>query len=186
MLNHVRKLVLIPLEEWEKIKDKNMKEMKQVVVSLPAQEKVNTSPMSPTVKKSQSGRGNIYQTQKVMMKNNSAVNQMFKDLSPAKKHRASSLLRYIRKSKKIDWNSKLELKINGKILPKTNITYLINHAIHQQQKFKPKGIKIFYRALAQLNIPKFIIVNKEGYNIMKKVRNEKNLIWRPPGKLDKN
>ena len=70
MLNHVRKLVLIPLEEWEKIKDKNMKEMKQVVVSLPAQEKVNTSPMSPTVKKSQSGRGNIYQTQKVMMKNN--------------------------------------------------------------------------------------------------------------------
>ena len=120
------------------------------------------------------------------MKNNSAVNQMFKDLSPVKKHRASSLLRYIRKSKKIDWNSKLELKINGKILPKTNITFLINHAIHQQQKFKPKGIKIFYRALAQLNIPKFIIVNKEGYNIMKKVRNEKNLIWRPPGKLDKN
>ena len=56
MLNHVRKLVLIPLEEWEKIKDKNMKEMKQVVVSLPAQEKVNTSPMSPTVKKSQSGK----------------------------------------------------------------------------------------------------------------------------------
>ena len=109
------------MEEWEKIKDKNMKEMKQVVVSLPAQEKVNTSPMSPTVKKSQSGRGNIYQTQKVMMKNICTVNQMFKDLSPAKKHRASSLLRYIRKSKKIDWNSKLELKINGKILPKTNI-----------------------------------------------------------------
>ena len=93
MLNHVQKLVFIPLEEWENIKDKNIKEMKQVVVSLPAQEKVNTSLMSMTVKKSQSGRGNIYQTQKVMMKNNSAVNQMFKDLSPVKKHRASSLLR---------------------------------------------------------------------------------------------
>ena len=51
MLNDVQKLVLIPLEEWEKIKDKNMKEMKQIVVSLPAQEKVNTSLMSPTVKR---------------------------------------------------------------------------------------------------------------------------------------
>ena len=186
MLNHVQKLVLIPLEEWEKIKDKNMKEMKQVVVSLPAQEKVNTFPMSLTVKKSQSGKGNIHQTQKVMMKNNSTVNQMFKDLSLVKKHRASSLLRYIRKSEKIDWNSKLDLKINGKILPKTNISLLIKHAIHQQQKFKPKGIKIFYRTLARLNIQKFIIRNHEGYNIMKKVRNEKKLIWRPPGKLDKN
>ena len=29
MLNHVRKLVLIPLEEWEKIKDKNMKETRK-------------------------------------------------------------------------------------------------------------------------------------------------------------
>ena len=185
MLNHVRKLALVPLEEWEKIKDKNMKEMKQVIVSLPAQEKVNISQMNPTVKNIQSGKGTINQTQKVMMKNNSNINQMLKDLKPVKKHRALSLLRYVRKSKNMDWNSKLELKLNGKVLPKTNIGVLITHAI-QHQKLKPNGMEIFYRALAKLNIPKFIIVNKKGRNIIKKVRNEKNLSWRPPGKLDKN
>ena len=110
---------------------------------------------------------------------------MLKDLKPVKKHRALSLLRYVRKSKNIDWNSKLELKLNGKVLPKTNIGVLITHAI-QHQKLKPYGMEIFYRALAKLNIPKFIIVNKKGRNIIKKVRNEKNLSWRPPGKLDKN
>ena len=183
MLNHVRKLVLIPLEEWEKIKDKNMKEMKQVVVSLPVQKKVNTSLMNRKMKKKehqdQKGKGKIHWNQKV------SVKEMLKSFTPLKKNRALSLLRYIEKSKNINWNSRFELKIEDKVVPKSNIKKLIEHAIGKRSS-KPVGMKMFYKSLVSLNIPKFIIVNKVGRKIMKKVRSDKNVLWRPPGKLDKS
>ena len=47
-------------------------------------------------------------------------------------------------------------------------------------------MKTLYKFLAPLNIPKFIIVNKEGRRIMKAVRKDRNRKWRPPGKLYKN
>lgn len=181
MLNRVRKLVLIPLEEWEKIKDKNMKEMKQVVVTLPVQKKVNTSLMNQEMKekKHQNQKGKGKTEQKVSMKD------MLKSLTPSKKNRALSLLRYIKKSKIINWNSKFELKIEDKLVPKSNMYILIKHAIGNRLS-EPVGMKMFYKALVPLNIPKFIIVNKIGRKIMKKVRTDKNVLWRPPGKLDKS
>ena len=62
---------------------------------------------------------------------------------------------------------------------------LIKHAIGNRLS-EPVGMKMFYKALVPLNIPKFIIVNKIGRKIMKKVRTDKNVLWRPPGKLDKS
>ena len=157
MLNHVRKLVLIPLEEWEKIKDKNMKEMKQVVVSLPVQKKVNTSLMNRKMKKKEhqdqkgkgKGKGKIHKNQKV------SVKEMLKSFTPLKKNRALSLLRYIEKSRNINWNSRFELKIEDKVVPKSNIKKLIEHAIGKRSS-KPVGMKMFYKSLVSLNIPKFI------------------------------
>ena len=73
--------------------------MKQVVVSLPVQKKVNTSLMNRKMKEKehqdQKGKGKrkIHQNQKV------SVKEMLKSFTPLKKNRALSLLRYIEKSK---------------------------------------------------------------------------------------
>ena len=187
MLNHVQKLVLIPLEEWEKIRDKNMREIKQVAVSLPVPKKVNISLMNQKMNQKmkekkdqdQKGGGKTHQNQKVSMK------KMLENLSPLKKNRALSLLRYIKKSKIISWNSQFELKLKDKVVPKSNIYMLINHAVEKKSS-KPVGMKMFYEALFQLDIPKFIIVNKVGHKIIKKIKNNRNILWRPPGKLDKS
>ena len=46
-------------------------------------------------------------------------------------------------------------------------------------------MKTFYKILAKANIPIKLIMNKEGRYIMKKTLDEKNNIWRPPGRLNK-
>ena len=40
---HTQKLVLLPLEDWEKIKDKHMKEVKQVTVPLQKVSEISSS-----------------------------------------------------------------------------------------------------------------------------------------------
>lgn len=91
----------------------------------------------------------------------------------------------MKKVKTINWNSRFELKIEDKVVPKSNIKKLIEHAIGKRSS-KPVGMKMFYKSLVPLNIPKFIIVNKVGRKIMKKVRSDKNVLLRHPGKLDKS
>ena len=52
-------------------------------------------------------------------------------------------------------------------------------------KDKPKGMKQFYQALAMLKVPKNIVVNEIGKSTIRKFRNSKDNMWRPPGQLDK-
>ena len=77
-----------------------------------------------------------------------------------------------------------ELMYKGKVIPKSNVIELITHAI-QNDKSKPNGMKSFYKILAKANIPTKLIMNKEGRHIMKKTLDQKNHIWRPPGRLNK-
>ena len=187
MLKNVRKLVLIPLEEWEKVKEKNTKEMKQVKVSgqvqekvTPVQETVIPIPKEVNIQSKQIGKGVTLQNLKKV-----EIHKMLTNLNPVKQKRARLLLNYLNKDKNIKWNSKLEIVINGKLKKSSNIVNLIKHAI-SHKKSEIKGLHFFYNALALLNIPKFVVVNKKGNNIMKRFRDKQNPIFRPPGKLYKS
>ena len=50
-------------------------------------------------------------------------------------------------------------------------------------KDKPPGMKVFYEALSDVNIPEYLIANKMGKLIIAGRGDE--LTWRPPGKLDR-
>ena len=67
---------------------------------------------------------------------------------------------------------------------KVIIKHLVNHAVHNNNS-RPHGIKTFYKILAKSNIPKKLISNKEGRHLMEKVLHEKDIDWRPPGRLNK-
>ena len=90
----------------------------------------------------------------------------------------------MKRSDDIKWNRRGEFQYKDKTVTDSNIITLIRHAV-RNSKSKPKGIKIFYKSLSKLNVPKFIVVNKMGRDIMKESTLKTDDSWRPPGKLQK-
>lgn len=102
-----------------------------------------------------------------------------------KKYRAKafSLFRYILKNYNISWDNKGTFKYKNKSIPNSNILHLVTHALLKDIKDKPPGMKIFYEALSDVNVPEYLIANKMGKLIIEGRGDE--LSWRPPGQLAK-
>ena len=184
-MTHVNKLVLVPLDEWEKIKSPHNKEGKQVVtVSLPVQKKV--SHLSYPQKKIQDHPNSapvVIQVQKGLGMKKMIMKQLSKYLPPSRRERGASLVRYITKNNIVSWNKDWSLIYKDKTIPHSDIRKLIRHAVLDSDK-EPTGMKVFYKGLSQLDVPKIIIANKTGRHLMKKYKTEKVSEFRPPGKLD--
>ena len=93
-------------------------------------------------------------------------------------------MKLIKNSKDFNWADRGEFIYKGKIITHSSIKTLITHALWNT-KGKPKGMKQFYQALAMLKVPKNIVVTEIGKSIIRKFRNSKDNVWRPPGQLDK-
>lgn len=177
-MNYMQKLVLVPIEEWEKVKDKNSKSTHQILTVKHPQTIVNHFIQSPPQKKVQNPPQKKTQKQDVkLIKSINKLPSRYKD-------RGLSLLRYMKRNDDIKWNEKGEFQYQNKTIPKSDIFSLIKHAI-SKSKSKPKGIKTFYKVLHKLNIPNFIVVNKMGKVIKENVQKKSDDLWRPPGKLEK-
>ena len=123
--------------------------------------------------KNQQGQG----IQKKMM-----IPQNFPQLSLIKKNKGLELLKLLRKNDNIKFNKKGEICYKGKLLKRSNVYDLINHAIHTNRSH-PVHMKNFYKILAKIVIPNKLIKNKEGRNIMNKEIHDIDNRWRPPGCL---
>ena len=163
-MKNVQKLVLVPIEKWQKLGQKNEPVKEVLVKTVPLkkhlpQMKVQVENQLPQMKvqgKNQLGQGIV---------TTSLEHQIFPYMSLKKRNKSLSLLYYLRKNKDIKWNKKGEILHKGKILPETNIIHLIKHAM-QNDKSRPHGVKAFYRILAKANIPKKLISNKEGVEFL--------------------
>ena len=82
----------------------------------------------------------------------------------------------------LKFNKKGEICYKGKLLKRSNVYDLINHAIHTNRS-PPVHMKNFYKILAKIVIPNKLIKNKEGRNIMNKAIHDIDTRWRPPGRL---
>ena len=89
---------------------------------------------------------------------------------------------YLDTNKILRWNDDGEIVHKGNIIKKSNILQLVEHAI-QNDKSTPKGMKLFYKTLGKNNIPKELISNKVGLNIINKMSKQDIHGWRPPGRL---
>ena len=108
-MHHTQKLVLLPLEDWEKIKDKHKKEVKQVTVPL---QKVVKSPVVKVQTPFQKGMGKFLKKNQVEKK----LKQMIECLTPEKSNKAQTLLRYIEKDNNMTWNDDGEFEYKGKVI----------------------------------------------------------------------
>ena len=170
-MKNIQKLVLVPIEKWEKLELKEtVKEVSVKTVPLKDQS-FQKKPISHV--KNQQGQG----IQKNMM-----IPQKFPQLSLIKKNKGLELLKLLRKNDNIKFNKKGEICYKGKLLKRSNVYDLINHAIHTNRSH-PVHMKNFYKILAKIVIPYKLIKNKEGRNMMNKEIHDIDNRWRPPGCL---
>ena len=165
-MKHIQKFVLVPIEKWEKVKEKDMN-LKEVTVQAPTQkvmnqeiEKKEDSPV--IVKKIQKSL-----SQKKQIGMGKKKSQIFLYHPLKKRSKGTSLLRHLENNKNISWNEEGEIIYKGKKVPKSDILTLINHAIHNYES-EPIGMKTFYKVLGNSNVPHLLISNKKGKEIIKR------------------
>ena len=83
----------------------------------------------------------------------------------------------------IKWNSKGEFYYKNEKVTNSNIGKLIEHVV-SDSKSNPIGMTKFYRMLALLGIPKYLVLNKKGKAIIEKLLKKTDSKWRPPGKIN--
>ena len=170
-MKNIQKLVLVPIEKWEKLGIKEP--VKEVSVkTVPLKDQAFQKKAISQVK-NQQGQGML----KKMM-----IPQKFHQSSLTKSKKGLELLKLLRKNDNIKLNKKGEICYKGNLLKRSNVYELINHAIHTH-KNPPMHMRSFYKILAKSVIPNKFIRNKEGRNIMNKEIHEKDSRWRPPGRL---
>ena len=170
-MKKIQKLVLVPIEKWEKL---GLKEpVKEVLVKTVHLKDQSFQKKAISQVKNQHGQG----IQKKMM-----IPQKFPQLSLIKKNKGIELLKLLRKNDNIKLNKKGEICYKGKLLKKSNVYDLINHAIHIN-KNTPIHMRAFYKILAKILIANKLIKNKEGRCLMNKEIHDIDVRWRPPGHL---
>ena len=148
-MKNIQKLVLVPIEKWEKLGIKES--VKEVSVkTVPLKDQLFQKKAISQVK-NQQGQG----IQKKMM-----IPQKFHQLSLIKSKKVLELFKLLRKNDNIKLNKKGEICYKGKLFKKSNVYDLINHAIHTN-KNSPIHMKNFYKILAKILIPNKLIKIKK-------------------------
>ncbi len=62
----------------------------------------------------------------------------------------------------ISWDDMGQVKIDGALIPKSNISDLISSAMRSRKHFDPVGSQEFFSALNDMNVPKDLVRNEEG------------------------
>ena len=118
------------------------------------------------------------------MKINKNLYSFIKNITSEKKDYINLIVVFINNNKKnIKWNSKGEFYYKNEKVKNSNIGKLIEH-VASDSRSNPIGMTKFYRLLALLGIPKYLVINKKGKEIIEKFLKKTDSKWRPPGKIN--
>ena len=112
------------------------------------------------------------------------LNSFVKKVKSDKKEYVNLIIVFINNNKKdIKWNSTGEFYYKDKKVTNSDIGKLIYHVV-SNSKSHPVGMTKFYKMLGRLGIPKYLVLNKKGREIIDNFLKEKKNDWRPPGNLN--
>ena len=78
--------------------------------------------------------------------------------------RAIALLERLRaRPDVISWDDMGQVKIEGAIIPKSNISDLVSSAMRSRKYFDPIASQEFFNVLSNINVPKDLVRNEEGW-----------------------
>ena len=63
----------------------------------------------------------------------------------------------------ISWDDMGQVKIDGVLIPKSNISDLVSSAMRSRKYFDPIASQEFFNVLSNLNVPKDLVRNEEGW-----------------------
>ena len=63
----------------------------------------------------------------------------------------------------ISWDDMGQVKIDGTLIPKSNISDLVSSAMRSRKYFEPVASQEFFDVLSNLNVPKDLVRNEEGW-----------------------
>ena len=63
----------------------------------------------------------------------------------------------------ISWDDMGQVKIDGVFIPKSNISDLVSSAMRSRKHFDPIASQEFFNVLSNLNVPKDLVRNEEGW-----------------------
>ncbi len=63
----------------------------------------------------------------------------------------------------ISWDDMGQVKIDGVLIPKSNISDLVSSAMRSRKHFDPVASREFFGVLSKLNVPKDLVRNEEGW-----------------------
>jgi type IV secretory pathway VirB10-like protein len=184
-MKHLRKLVLVPLEEWERLKGKKSQKVVTIDVPTPAaaaadtlnpltmkkKKTMTTPPPPPALPSSTSNPPLLRKSQgdEKMKKKKDSNRPLLRieDFSIDKRYDAKKLLTLLKKSGRLNFNSKMEMVYNGQVIKDSNIVSLIEHALSRKNTKMLKGVRRFYSLLRDLGVPNTLIKNKWGRDLVK-------------------
>ena len=140
---NTQKMVLVPLEKYERMKSSKAKISEPAGVQITVEE-VDQDPQQSTLDKE-----TILQ----------AIPKMYKT-------KCHALLNFIEKGNVLSWNDKGELVYNTQSIPNSHIADLLKNAMREYNNFDPIGKEEFYRGLAQTNVPLLLIDNKDNRDLL--------------------
>ena len=162
-MKFVTKMVLIPIENWEKVKKhlptKNILSTVEVDQMTPV--KQEQLMMNSAVKQVDMQKKKRVFSKEMERKKKNAIS-IINYLPKKYRSKAFSLFRYILKNYNMSWDNKGTFKYKNKIIPKSNILHLVTHALLKDVKDKPPGMKQFYEGLSDVNVPEYLVANKMG------------------------
>ncbi len=63
----------------------------------------------------------------------------------------------------ISWDDMGQVKIDGTLIPKSNISDLVSSAMRSRKYFEPVASQEFFDVLSNLNVPRDLVRNEEGW-----------------------
>lgn len=144
-MKYVNKLVVVPVEEWERMKTDEEEDKNKII----------------------SHNQTIISDSSVPLLNDSNESQFRRIIEPIPnegKEHAGALLTLL--SKRSFWNNGGEIISDGQIIPGSSIVQLITHAVTNDPTFTPVGILQFYQLLKERDIPVELITSEKGRDLM--------------------
>lgn len=174
----MQKMVMVPIQEWEQIRNKNSREIKQTVTvaapqkeTLPTLEKENFSSIQKNVTPQKKKKKKKYfQENEINHSNDTNVKKRsVKNLAVRKHHvnidkfkkkkiktKAILLYKYLKEKSQLQWNKKGEILFHQNPIKGSNIVELVNDALKTNSN-RPQGYEIFYKQLKKTEIPKYLL-----------------------------
>ena len=111
---------------------------------------------------------------------NKNFHSFIKNIDSDKKDYINLIIVFLNNNKE---NVKGKFYYKNERVTNSNIGKLITHVV-SDSKSNLIGMTKFYKMLGPLGIPKYLVLNKKGKQIIDKYLKKTNSKWRPPGNLN--